>query len=194
VASAYNTVMPWPAKKGISNFFSNLNMIPTVANDILQGNVLYTFSDSWRFLINSTIGLLGFVDVASAMNLPPHSEDLGLTLAKWGFKQSNYLILPIFGPSTVRDAIAFPVDYEVLSVYPYIDSKPLRYSLVSLNFVSKRAQLLDFENVIQQASFDPYVFQRNAYLQRRNYLIQQNEGNDDTDSYIEEDSSAPAKK
>ena len=184
VASAYNTVMPWPAKLGISHFFSNLNMVPTVANDILQGNVHFIFSDSWRFIINSTIGLLGLVDVASAMGLPPHSEDLGLTLAKWGYQQSHYLILPILGPSTVRDAITFPIDYQAFSVYPYIEPLSLRYSLVSLNFVSKRAQLLDFDNVLQQIAFDPYVFQRNAYLQRRNYLIQQNEDSGASDDYI----------
>jgi phospholipid-binding lipoprotein MlaA len=185
VATAYNTVLPWPAKKGISNFFGNLNMIPTVINDILQGNIRNTASDSWRFVINSTVGIFGLVDVAASIDLPDHSEDLGLTLAKWGYKDSHYLVLPIFGPSTVRDALALPVDYEVTSVYPYINPISLRYSLISLNFTSKRAQLLDYEDVINQASFDPYVFQRNAYLQRRAYLIQQN-SQDQTDPYVDD--------
>jgi len=174
LATTYNTVLPWPAKKGISNFFNNLNMVPTIINDILQGNLHNTASDSWRLLINSTVGVLGLVDVASDINLPQHSEDLGLTLAKWGYTNSHYLVLPIFGPSTVRDGLALPVDYEVTSVYPYIYPISARYSLVSLNFISKRAQLLDFQDVIDQASLDPYAFQRNAYLQRRAYLIEQN--------------------
>ncbi len=186
VATAYNTVLPWPAKKGISNFFSNLNMIPTVINDILQGNIHNTASDSWRFLINSTVGILGLVDVASHIDLPAHSEDLGLTLAKWGYKDSRYLVLPIFGPSTLRDTFALPIDYEVTSIYPYIVPTSLRYSLISLNFTSKRAQLLDFEGVIDQASFDPYTFQRNAYLQRRTYLIRQN-NEEQVDPYIAEE-------
>lgn len=187
VATAYNTVLPWPAKKGASNFFSNLNMIPTVINDILQGNIHNTASDTWRFIINSTVGIGGLVDVASSIGLPSHSEDLGLTLAKWGYKNSNYLVLPIFGPSTVRDAVALPVDYQITSVYPYIDPLSLRYSLISLNFTSVRAQLLDYEGVINQASFDPYAFQRNAYLQRRAYLIRQN-NEAQSDPYIEDHS------
>jgi len=184
VATAYDTVLPWPAKKGVSNFFSNLNMIPTVLNDILQGNVRNTASDTWRFVINSTVGIFGLVDVASSIDLPAHSEDLGLTLAKWGYKNSNYLVLPVFGPSTVRDAIAFPGDYFT-SVYPYLEPDSLRYSAIGLNFINQRAQFLNFQGVVDQASFDPYVFQRNAYLQRRGYLIGGNQ-HTENDPYISE--------
>lgn len=174
VASVYNVILPPPVRKGVSNFFDNLNMVPTILNDLLQANFYQATSDTWRLGINSTVGLLGFVDVASKIGLEPNAEDFGLTLAQWGYTNSNYLVLPFFGPSTVRDGIGLPINYEFLSVYPYIHPMWKRYALYGLWVVSTRATLLNFEKISQQITFDKYVFQRDAYMQRRAYLIQRN--------------------
>jgi phospholipid-binding lipoprotein MlaA len=175
VATVYKTIVPRPVTKGVGNFFSNLEQVPTIINDLLQANFYAATSDTWRFVINTTIGIGGFVDVASHMDLPAHSQDFGLTLAKWGYRSSAYLVVPILGPRTIRDTVAWPINYGVFSVYPYINDIAWRNGLTAGSFVNARAQLLEFDQTIKQASFDPYVFQRNAYLQRRNYLIQQNE-------------------
>jgi phospholipid-binding lipoprotein MlaA len=166
----YKTILPWPITKGISNFFSNLEQVPTIINDLLQGEFYDATSDTWRLLINTTVGIAGFVDVASRINLPAHHQDFGLTLAKWGYASSAYLVVPILGPRTV----SWPINYGVFSVYPYINDVAWRNGLTWGSFINARAQLLDFDQAIKQASFDPYIFQRNAYLQRRNYLIREN--------------------
>ncbi len=174
IATFYNTVLPKPVVKGISNFFTNIDTIPTVANDVLQGNFYQATSDGWRLVINTTVGILGFFDVASHIGLEPNKEDFGLTLAQWGYTNSNYLVLPFFGPSTPRDAIGLPVDYYIFSIYPHIHPPIARYELYGLGVISRRADLLSFQNVMEQAAIDKYVFLRNAYLQRRAYLIQRN--------------------
>lgn len=173
IATLYNK-LPNPVTKGIGNFFSNLNNIPTILNDLLQGNFYQTTSDTWRLGINSTIGILGFFDVASHMGLEPNSEDFGLTLAQWGYKNSSYLVLPFLGPSTVRDGIAFPINYQFMTVYPLIYPVRTRYALYGMSVVDKRAELLRYQDVFEQAAIDKYVFMRTAYLQRRQYLIQRN--------------------
>lgn len=174
IAEVYNKIIPKPLSKGISNFFSNLDLFPTVANDILQGNFYQATSDIWRLAINSTIGILGLFDFATEMGLEPNKEDFGLTLARWGYTHSNYLVLPFFGPSTPRDAMGLPVDYYLFSVYPHIYPTRTRYELYGLGVVARRADILSFQNVMQQAAIDKYVFLRDAYLQRRAYLIQRN--------------------
>lgn len=174
VATAYKKVLPWPVTKGVTNFFSNINQIPIICNDLLQFEFYQATSDSWRFAINSTVGILGLVDVASHVGLEKNTEDFGLTLAKWGYHNSAYLVLPILGPSTVRDAIGIPVDYNLFSIYPHIHSSDRRDILLGTNIINQRANLLDYDSVIKQAALDPYSFQRNAYLQRRAYLIEQN--------------------
>ena len=179
VATVYKTILPWPITKGIGNFFSNLEQVPTIINDLLQGEFYDATSDTWRLLINTTVGIGGLVDVASKIDLPSHHRDFGLTLAKWGYTSSAYLVLPILGPRTVRG---------VFSVYLYINDIAWRNGLTWASFVNARAQLLDFDQTIKQASFDPYVFQRNAYLQRRNYVIRKNSNlvSDDDDDDIAE--------
>src|SRR5579872_1908985 len=174
VATFYNDVTPKPLNKGIKNFYNNIDTIPTVINDALQGNVYQTASDSWRLVINSTIGVLGFFDFATDMGLDPNKEDFGLTLARWGYTDSNYLVLPFFGPSTPRDAIGLPVDYYLFSIYPYVQPPIRRYELYGLGVVARRADLLSYQNVMEQAAVDKYAFLRDAYLQRRAYLIQRN--------------------
>lgn len=174
IAKLYLKIMPRPLTKGISNFFVNLDGVPTTINDLLQAKFYQATNDAWRLLINSTIGVAGFFDVAQEIGLPRHSEDFGLTMAHWGFRNASYLVLPFFGPSTTRDAIGFYLNYNYLSVYPYIEPTRVRYELYGLYVISRRADLIRFQNILQQAAVDKYAFVRNAYLQRRAYAIEKN--------------------
>jgi phospholipid-binding lipoprotein MlaA len=174
VANFYLKVVPKPFVKGISNFYSNIDTVPTVINDVLQANFYQATSDFWRLTINSTVGIVGFFDVATDVGLEPNKEDFGLTLARWGYTKSNYLVLPFFGPSTLRDGIGIPVDYYAFSIYPHIHPLITRYEIYGVGIVSRRADLLRFQNVFDQAAVDKYVFLRDAYMQRRSYLIQRN--------------------
>lgn len=175
VSKVYNKIMPKPLNKGIYNFFSNLNNFPTISNDLLQGNFYQATSDSWRFFVNSTAGAAGLFDVAQNMGLDPNTEDFGLTLARWGYTDSSYLVLPFFGPSTVRDTAGLPVDYFFFSPYGYVSDMRTRYTLYALNIVSKRAQLLQYQALYNQIALDRYTFIRNAYLQQRTNAIDRNQ-------------------
>jgi len=174
VATLYIKIVPKPIVKGITNIYANIDTIPTVCNDVLQGNLYQATSDSWRFAINSSVGILGFFDVATDIGLEPNKEDFGLTLARWGFTNSTYLVLPFFGPSSFRDLIGLPVDYYAFSIYPYINPTRTRYAVYGVGVVSRRADLLHFQSVFDQAAVDKYVFLRDAYLQRRAYLMERN--------------------
>lgn len=173
-ATVYNTVVPKPLAKGLSNFFSNIDMVPTICNDLLQGNFYRATSDTWRFGINTTAGILGFFDVAACIGLEPNYQDLGLTWAHWGYRNSNYLVLPFYGPSTFRDAMAMPFNYTYLSLYPYIQPTKDQLMLYGVGVVVRRADLLCYEDFMQQAAVDKYTFIRDAYMQHRNYLIERN--------------------
>lgn len=175
VSKTYNKIMPKPLNRGIYNFFSNLNNFPTISNDLLQGNFYQATSDSWRFLVNSTAGAGGLFDVAQNMGLESNSEDFGLTLARWGYTDSDYLVLPFFGPSTLRDAMGMPVDYFFFSPYRYVSDSRTRYTLYALNIVSKRAQLLQYQDLYNQIALDRYTFIRNAYMQQRTNAIERNQ-------------------
>lgn len=174
VATVYNAVLPKPVIKSIGNFFSNVDMVPTIANDLLQANFYQATSDTWRLIINTTAGVIGLFDVAGEIGLERNSEDLGLTFAHWGYSNSNYIVLPFLGPSTVRDMLATPINYQFLTVYPSIYPVTARYEIYGLGLLSRRAELLRYENVMEQAALDKYIFMRDAYMQRRAYLIQRN--------------------
>jgi phospholipid-binding lipoprotein MlaA len=173
LAKVYSTITPGPLQKGVHNAYNNIGELPTIANGLLQGKFYQATSDTWRFAINTTIGILGFVDVASKMDLPRHEEDFGLTLARWGYKSSNYLVLPLFGPRTVRDTLGIPVDRFVFTSYQLIPNVPVRNSIYGFSFVDNRASLMTAENVMRQAALDPYQFQRDAYLQWREHKIKE---------------------
>jgi phospholipid-binding lipoprotein MlaA len=174
VAIIYNLIIPRPLNQGIHNFFLNIETIPTIANDILQLNLYQTLNDAWRLVINTTIGIGGLFDVASRLGLPYYKNDFGLTLAFWGYEDSTYIVLPFWGPRTVRDGIiGLPVDYYAFSIYPYIRPYRARYGLYALSVVDARAQLLQFQPVIEEVAVDKYVFMRNAYLQRRAFQIKE---------------------
>jgi phospholipid-binding lipoprotein MlaA len=187
IARFYNAIMPRPLNEGVHNFFNNINTITTVANDLLQANFYQATNDTWRLGINSTVGVLGFFDIASRMQLKPYQNDFGLTLAKWGVTESNYLVLPILGPSTPRDLVGIPVDYFAFSVYPYVHPDSRRYGLLALSMIDTRAQLLKKQSLIDEVSLDKYTFVRNAYMQNRAYKIKQNEDR----GYHPEDRTAP---
>lgn len=174
VSEVYNKIMPAPMARSIYNIFNNLNGTTTIGNDLLQGNFYQATSDSWRFLINSTAGVAGIFDVANDIGLDANYEDFGLTLARWGYVNSTYVVLPFFGSSTIRDTIGLPVDYYAFSPYSRIDDARTRYTVYALNIVSKRADLLQYQNLYEQIAIDRYAFMKNAYLQKREAQIQHN--------------------
>jgi len=172
IARAYNAVMPEPLYGMVNNFYVNVDTVPTVGNDFLQANFYQMTADLWRIAINTTIGIGGLFDVASHMGLQKNYNDFGLTLARWGWTNSSYFVIPILGPSTLRDAGGRFVSYQ-MSVYPWIKGFWWRWGLYTGSLLNQRAQLLKYEGVLNQASLDPYVFMRDAYLQRRAYQISQ---------------------
>lgn len=168
-AVVYQHVVPNVMKAGVGNFFDNLGEITTILNDILQGKIRQAGHDSGRFLLNSTVGLAGLVDVASKMKLERHEEDFGQTLAVWGVKKGPYMILPLFGPTTLRDGVGSMVDSRSDPIL-YVDPTRSRNQLWAGRLIDKRYGLLDSEKYLTDA-LDEYSFVRDAYMQRREYLI-----------------------
>lgn len=179
MAEIYTMATPEPVRVSVSNFFSNLGYINVILNDFLQGKTDQGWSDTSRFLINSTLGVGGLFDVASDMGFPRHQEDLGQTLAVWGADQGAYLYLPIVGPNSVRDT---PDIASSLLTNPlfYVTSTVL-YPVTALGVINKRAEVLEATRLRDEAAVDPYIFTREAYLQRRNYLI--HDGNPPVEGY-----------
>lgn len=169
-ATVYKTLLPSPIRAGINNAYNNVNMLPTIASDILQAEWNYAIKDSWRFFVNSTFGIGGILDAASKWSLPPHNTDLGLTFAKWGDKKSPYVVLPLLGPSTIRDGMGMMFEYALFTPYPYINNNAVLYSLLGVRYVDLRSQMFETDRLIAE-SLDQYAFIRDAYLQHRNYLI-----------------------
>lgn len=170
LADIYNTAMPNPVIKGVNNFFSNTMEISRIANDLLQGDLGDAASDFGRLAINSTVGILGIFDVATHAGLVKHRNDFGVTLAKWGYTNSAYLVIPLLGPMTVRDSLSVAVDYYALNPVSYIQSDKIRLGLIGLGKVHYRSKILTADKVVNDA-FDPYVFVRDAYLQKRRAMI-----------------------
>jgi|GEM_PF-564215 phospholipid-binding lipoprotein MlaA len=170
VAELYNKIVPRPMNIALDDFFNNLAEMPVIINDLLQANFYQATSDGWRLAINSTVGIGGIFDFASDAGLEKNDQGFGLTLAKWGYVQSNYFVVPFIGPSTIRDTISIPV-YYYTTVFPLIDNVPVRNTMLGLRYVDLRARLLRFQSVYDQIAIDPYVFMRSAYLQRRAYQI-----------------------
>lgn len=169
VAKGYRTVTPDPVESGIGNFFANLGAPIDILNSLLQGKFGTALSGTGRFLVNSTVGLFGFFDPAAALGLEAHDEDFGQTLAVWGLDSGPYLVLPFLGPSTVRDAVGMVPDYYADPLFYYEDDGE-EHVLTALWIIDTRARLLDAEQFLEDA-YDPYSFLRDAYLQRREYLI-----------------------
>ncbi|GAB1257939.1 VacJ family lipoprotein [Aurantivibrio plasticivorans] len=180
VAKGYRAVTPNPVENGISNFFDNLLEVRNVFNDVLQWQWGQAANDSSRFLINSTIGLAGLFDVAKYIHLDKsEGEDFGQTLAVWGVGDGPYVMLPFLGPSNLRDTAGLPVDWYADPI-GYVDHVPTRNSTRAFGFIVDRAGVLDAEEFV---SGDRYVFLREAYFQRREYLINNGDVEDDFDSF-----------
>ncbi|HAE99730.1 MAG TPA: ABC transporter [Methylophilaceae bacterium] len=175
VATAYKSVTPSPVRKGVNNFFNNLQTLTTVINDLLQFKFTHAFTDAGRFVINSTFGIAGFIDVASMDNIERHQEDFGQTLGYWGVGNGPYLVLPILGSSTLRDTTGLVFDNLTSDVIAYAHRKgevKLHNQLRVAQTIDKRVMLLDASDIADNASLDPYAFTRDGYLQLRASQVQ----------------------
>jgi phospholipid-binding lipoprotein MlaA len=186
VAKGYNWILPQFVDEGVSNFFSNLNDIGVTINDLLQFKLAQTGMDGSRFLLNSTAGLGGLIDVASMIDIPKHHEDFDQTLGVWGVPAGPYLVLPLLGPSSPRgvsglvgDAALNPATYVGFGAFPGMSNgveTAISTGMYVLNAIDKRADNLATEKVVSEAaSVDRYEFIKNAYFQRRSFLV--NDGN-----------------
>lgn len=166
VATAYKDVLPSPVRTGVGNFFGNLGDAWSFVNNALQGKTTFALHSFWRVVVNTTIGLGGILDPASEMHLERHRQDFGSTLGYWGVGTGPYLVLPILGPSTLRDTAGLPVDFYGSPAYN-LGSVQTRNRLTVLRLVDTRARLLGVTDLLDQAALDPYSFTRDAYFQRR---------------------------
>ena len=169
VAKTYVRFVPKPIQTGVSNFFDNLDTPTVMINDALQGKFMAAVNDLGRFLLNSTVGLAGILDPATPAGLAHNNEDFGQTLGKWGVHPGPFLELPIFGPSDIRDASGRVVD-SYTNPRQYIKNVTVKYSLYLPSLVNTRAHLLPLDETLKNV-YDPYAFIRDAYLQRRAYLV-----------------------
>lgn len=167
VATLYRDVTPQPLRTGVGNFFANLGDAWSFVNNVLQLRGPDAYDSMVRFSVNSVLGLGGVLDIASEMGVERHRQDFGLTLGRWGVPTGPYLVLPLLGPSTVRDTAALPVDYMVGDLVDHVHDVPVRNSLYGLRLIDRRAQLLGASSVLDASAFDPYSFTRDAYLRLR---------------------------
>ncbi len=188
VATAYANVVPQPVRRGVDNFFANAADAWSAVNNVLQGKGQAAFEDVVRVTTNSFFGIGGIFDVASEIGIPRHKEDFGQTLGRWGFGAGAYVVWPLFGPSTVRDSIALPLD-RAASPALLIDDGRTQFSLTVLQVINTRANLLGASQVLDDIALDKYSFLRDAYLQRRRSLVYDGDA-PDTDS--DSDSSSDA--
>ena len=195
VAEGYDAITPNPVQKGISNFFSNLDDVLVLINDILQLKPTQAASDTGRIIINSTFGLLGLIDWASDIGLEKHNEDFGQTLGYWGTPSGPYFMLPFLGPSTIRDTSGLVVDSTYFDpIYkelhedfppPSRENETAVWGMTVLNKVDIRAKLLKAEKVLDEAALDRYTYIREAYLQSRQNKVY--DGNPPEDTEFSED-------
>lgn len=181
IAHGYHDLVPDVIQTMVSNFFGNIADVWIAFNNFLQGRGDEGFSDVSRVMINTFAGIGGLIDVASDAGLPKHNEDFGQTLGVWGAPPGPYFVIPILGPSTIRDTIAAPADYWFGDPLTYLgnSNEGLMWGLVALRGISKRAELIDAASVIDDAAIDKYEFIRDAYLQRRQRLVHDKDLSDD---------------
>ena len=167
---AYDAIVPEPVDQGITNFFSNIGDIRNCLNNFLQGKPDEGASSLARLVINSTVGLLGFVDVATEIGIKKSEEDFGQTLGARGAEPGPYFVLPFLGPSTVRDTIAKPVDFA-MNPFTWADDSEARATALGLQAIDYRADLLDTEEAVEGITEDEYTLVRNAYLDQRQFEV-----------------------
>ena len=170
VATAYQHVTPELVRTGVSNFFDNLSDVWSLVNNVLQLKPRESVETLFRVGVNTTIGLAGLIDVATELRLEKHREDFGQTLGYWGVPTGPYLVLPLLGPSTLRDAAVLPVDRQG-NLVNGLDDVATRNSLTALRLLDLRASLLGAGRLLDDAALDKYTFTRDVYLQRRRGLV-----------------------
>lgn len=189
VAKGYDWVLPDTVQNAVSRAFVNLTGPTVMLNAALQGKLRQAGSDGTRFVVNSTVGVLGFFDVAIRMGLEPHDEDFGQTLGVWGVGDGPYLVLPIIGPRNLRDTVGLGVDI-VTDINTWIEDDGWRYGLYTLRLVNARARLLGATDVVTEAAGeDTYLFVREAYRNRRRNLIY--DGNPPRPEFFDDDLESP---
>ena len=177
VVAGYRFVLPEFVRDGIYNFFSNYSDIYTALQNLFQGKPDYAFSDLMRVVVNTTFGLGGLIDMATPGGLPKHKEDWGQTFGVWGIPSGPYVVLPFFGPSSVRDTFGTAADLESDYLFSYVKDIGLRNSITGLRVVNARNTYYEAGDLLDGAAIDKYSFMRDAYIQRREYQI--NEGRED---------------
>lgn len=186
IAVGYDKIMPDPFQRGVGNFYRNLDAPVTLLSQLLQGKFKQSLDSLSRFVMNSTIGLLGFFDVATKFGIPFYNEDLGQTLATWGYTDSRYLVLPIFGPSTFRDGFGRLTDSFIHPVGRAIHGRN-EWGLWIVRGIDQRARYLEQDAELKQA-YDPYVLMRDVWMQNRLYQIYDGDPPmTDYDLYLDED-------
>ena len=191
-AQAYQFITPEVVDEGVTNFFNNIADVTSAVNNALQFKLSRAGNDVGRVVVNTTVGFAGFFDVASNLGLPSYKEDFGQTLGYWGIAPGPYFVMPILGPSSVRDAFGFGGDV-VLDPFFSLENDKIYWGFIALRAVDRRADLLAAGELLNEAAIDPYAFLRDAYLQRRRSLV--HDGNPpaaDEDGIMWEDS-APQK-
>jgi phospholipid-binding lipoprotein MlaA len=200
-ATVYKEVLPPFVQTGVNNFFGNLSDAWSGVNNLLQGKGQEGMSDVTRFALNSTFGIVGVLDIASEAGLQKHNEDFGQTLGIWGIPSGPYLMLPLLGPSTVRDTAALPVDFSA-DIWSYTTPVNMRNVGIGARAIDQRASVLDASNLMEEAALDRYEFIRDGYLQRRESRVFDGEASprqkkqdkqDKADAAAEEPSQAPQK-
>lgn len=166
VAKGYQFITPAPVDRGITNFFDNVADVRNGVNNALQFKMTRALTSVGRVVVNTTVGVLGFVDVASNLNMPKYNEDFGQTLGTWGFASGPYIVLPFLGPSTGRDTIGLVADWYT-DPLTYVNDGGVAWGLKALRVIDRRADLLAASKVLEQAALDPYAFVRDGFLQRR---------------------------
>lgn len=173
VATVYRDVTPSPIRTGVTNFFGNVSDAWSAVNNALQAKPEFALDSLFRVTVNTLFGLGGLLDVAGEARIPRHSEDFGQTLGHWGVPSGPYLVLPVLGPSTVRDTAALIVDTQGDAVSA-VGNVPVRNTLTATRAVNIRARLLDAGDLLEEASLDKYSFAREIHLQRRRSLVGRN--------------------
>ncbi|RYG39160.1 MAG: VacJ family lipoprotein [Burkholderiales bacterium] len=166
VATAYSEIVPAPVRTGIDNFFGNMGDAWSAVNLMLQGRFKSGIEQGMRFAVNSTIGLAGLLDVATEAGLEKNSQDFGKTLGQWGMGTGAYIVWPLFGPSSVRDSLALPIDWQA-SPTQLVNGTGDKAAVVVLNGVNTRSNFLRAGEMLEGIALDKYTFYRDAYLQRR---------------------------
>jgi phospholipid-binding lipoprotein MlaA len=174
-AKAYERWMPSPIRSGVGNVFDNVFTPAVALNQLLQGKPKRAFSDTGRFVVNTTLGLFGLIDVASKAGIPKHEEDFGQTFAVWGAGGGRYVVLPFFGPSNVRDSVGLVVG-SLINPIRFISPTEDQIAVTAIYVVDLRAQLLGIDELV---TGDKYLFRRDTYLQRREFLINDGVGDED---------------